>query len=57
MSLNCKQLDVEVTRLDLGMIRLKFHGVINDNGPDLIIDEAMARQIIAKLKAELPDVK
>lgn len=48
-------IDVEVTVLDIDKIRLKFHGLPNDSGPDLIIDPTMARTIINKLTSCLPE--
>ncbi|MGI4811787.1 MAG: hypothetical protein ACRYGG_00375 [Janthinobacterium lividum] len=51
------ELHVEVTALDMNFIRIKFHGFMDDKGPDMIIDEAMARAIIRELQLVLPEGK
>ena|ERR1700735_4027806 len=46
--------EVEATTLDMERIRLKFHGLPGDAGPDLIMDPSMARIVIDKLSKCLP---
>jgi hypothetical protein len=50
-----KEIEVEVTQLTIDSIRLKFHNLPNDSGPDLIIDPTMARTIIYRLQSALPE--
>lgn len=47
--------EVEATVLGINQIRLKYHGLPGDTGPDLIMDEAMARQTISALSKCLPE--
>ncbi len=48
-------IEVEVTVLDIDKLRLKFHGLPGDVGPDLIMNFDLARTVIAKLHAVLPE--
>jgi len=47
--------EVQATVFDIGKIRLKFFGLPGDVGPDLVMDETMARSIIAELSKCLPE--
>jgi len=47
--------ETEVTVLSDSQIRLKFHGLPGDTGPDLIMDYSMARLIVSKLSSVLPE--
>lgn len=47
--------ETEATVLDIDHIRLKFHGLPGDTGPDLIMDPSMARIIIQQLSKCLPE--
>lgn len=50
-----QEIDIEATVLDIDYIRLKFHGLPNDLGPDLVMDFNMVRLLIAKLQKCLPE--
>lgn len=50
-------LEVEATVLAPGQIRLKIHGLVDDKGPDLVMNETLAREIVTKLIACLPEGK
>jgi hypothetical protein len=47
--------EVEATVIAINQIRLKYYGLPDDCGPDLIMDEDMARQTIAQLSKCLPE--
>lgn len=48
------EIEVEATQLDIDHIRLKFHGLPNDSGPDLIMSPILVRLTIYKLSDCLP---
>lgn len=47
--------EVKATAIAMNMIRLKFFGLPGDAGPDLIMDEALARETIKQLQSVLPE--
>lgn len=47
--------EVQATVLDVNMIRLKYFGLPGDQGPDLFMDESLARTTIKELTKCLPE--